>query len=418
MMAGMDALFVTPSQTGTGEAMTASYVARDLLRSGHAVRFAASPATARLLADIFPGGVTTFGHVERENRDIWDGLMRAVRPDVIVFADYALLFVTSGSIPLASPAWVAGVRRTGVRLATLDHLGFAQGPGAVYFGPPHLAVHAESFAPAPDDVEILLPCPLFEGAVPGWKGTPVRYWDQPPAIPDDVRAATRCELLASDERYLVVHSTPGWAIEMADEWGLPHYQVLPRLLAHYLSALPAPAVLVSVNDGGLLPESGAAHLRVANLAPLPAAAFERLLLSADLVVSDNRVSATMAKAVCAGVPAVALANSLRLRQAVAADDPHVAAIASDMERRRPGCIFPFDVFPIWSRNDLDQLGLFTQPLYDAALVRAELFGGAETAQRLVDLLADPASRRRLRESQDAYVASMSRVARAADVLAA
>ena len=414
----MKTLFVTPSQTGTGEAMTASSVARDLLSDGHAVHFAASPRTARLLADIVPGAVTMFGEGDGVNRAIWRDVVRTIRPDTIVFADYALLFMTSGSIQLATPAWVDEVRSLGARLATLDHLGFAQGPGIVYFGPPHLTVHAESIAPAPEDMEILLPCPLFDGPMPGWRGTPFRCWDRPPALADAVRDSTRHQLLAPGERFLVVHSTPGWAIRMAEEWGLPHYSVLPDLLAHYLSALPAPAVLVSVNDGDLLPPSDAPHLRVVNMPPVPAAVFERLLLSADLVVSDNSVSASLAKAVCAGVPTVALTNSLRLRQAVGADDPRVAELASDMERRRPGSIFPFDVFPIWSRQDLDQLGVFRQPLYDAALVRAELFGGAATAQRLVELLVDPAARLRLRASQDAYVASIAQVARAADLLTA
>jgi hypothetical protein len=412
----MHALVVTPSLTGTGEAMTAGYVARDLLGCGHTVQFAASPTTARLLTGLFPGAVTVFADEADDNRSIWRDLISARPPDVIVFADYPLLFMTSGTMPLACPDWIAELRETGARLVTLDHLGFAQGPGAVYFGPPHLALHVESFDPAPDDMQILLPCPLFDGPVPGWRGTPVRYWDQPPGIPDAAREDTRRQLLAGDERFLIVHSTPGWAIQMAEEWGLPHYDVLPRILAHYLSALPSPAVLVSINDGALLPASDAAHLRVVNMPQVPAVVFERLLLSADLVVSDNRVSASVAKAVCAGVPTVALTNSLRLRQAAAADDPQIAAVVGDMERRRPGSVFPFDVFPIWSRQDLDQLGLFRQPLYDAALVRAELFGGSATADLLAGLLVDPTTRRRLRESQDAYVSSISRVARAADVL--
>jgi hypothetical protein len=411
----MNVLFVTPSETGTGEAMTASAMACDLRRHGHTVHFAASPTTARFLRQIRPDNITVFGRSDVVNHALWRETVRSSHPDVIVFADYPLLFMTSGTIPLASARWINDLRQMRVRLATLDHLGFAQGPGIVYFGPPHLTCHAQSFAPVTDDMQILLPCPLFSGAVPGWRGMPFRYWDVPLTITEEVREATRREHLREHECFLLVHSTPGWAIRMAAQMRLPHYECLPRLLAHYLDGLPAPAALVSVNDGALLPE-GTPQLRVVNLPPMSPGAFERLLLSADLVFSDNKVSASVAKAVCAATASVALTNSFRLPRAAGADDPFVAALVNEMERLRPGSIFPFDVFPIWSRNDLDHLGVFQDGLYESAVVTAELFGGSATARRLVDLLVDPTSRARLRRLQDAYVETIAGLASATAVL--
>jgi Family of unknown function (DUF6365) len=411
----MNLLFVTPSETGTGEAMTAGAAACDLRRHGHTVHFAASPTTAHFLRQTFPDSITMFGHEESINRSMWKQTVRATEPDVIVFADYSLLFMTSGTIPLTSAGWIDELRHLRVRLATLDHVGYAQGPGVLYFGPSHLTCHAESFAAVPDDMHILLPCPLFSGPVPGWRGTPFRYWDVPLTLPDEVRDATRREHLRAHERYLLVHSTPGWAIRMATGMRLPHYDYLPRLLAHYLDDLPAPAVLVSVNNGALLPED-TSTLRVVNLPPMSPCAFERLLLSADLVFSDNKVSASVAKAVCAGTPSVVLSNSFRLTRVANGDDPFVAAVVNEMERRRPGSIFPFDVFPMWSRDDLDHLGVFRHGMYESALVSAELFGGSATARLLVELLTEPTPRARVRRAQDAYVAAVSGLASAADVL--
>jgi hypothetical protein len=411
----MNVLFVTPSETGTGEALTAIAMARDLQRRGHDAYFAASPVTARFVRQMIGGAVAEFGDTESLNRACWQDTVRLARPDVIVFADYPLLFMTSGTIPLASANWVDDLRQLRVRLATLDHLGFAQGPGVVYFGPPHLTFHAQSFAPVPDDMAILLPCPLFSGGVAGWKGTPFRYWDVPLTIPDEVRDATRRQYLNGRERFLVVHSTPRWAIRMAAEMCLPHYDHLPRLLAHYLHGLPAPAVLVSVNDGALLPDS-TPDLRVMNLPPLPPDSFERLLLSADVVLSDNTVSVSLAKAVCGRIASVALINSFRLPGAAGVDDDDVAAVVNEMERRRPGSVFPYAVFPIWTQHDLDQLGWCRQGPYASAVIEAELFGGPPTARVLVDLLVDPASRARLHRAQDAYIDSISRLPGAAEVL--
>ena len=411
----MNVLFVTPSETGTGEALTAIAMAHDLERCGHTVSFAASPVTARFVRQMVRGAIVEFGQAESLNRVRWKDAVGIARPDVIVFADYPLLFMTSGTIPLASASWIDDLRQLRVRLATLDHLGFAQGPGVLYFGPPHLTCHAQLFAPVPDDMQILLPCPLFSGAVSGWKGTPFRYWDVPLTIPDEVRDATRREYLRDRERFLLVHSTPRWAIRMAAEMRLPHYDYLPRLLAHYLRGLPAPAVLVSVNDGGLLPDI-APHLRVVNLPPLPPDVFERLLLSADLVLSDNKVSVSMAKAVCARTAGVALINSFRLPRAALTDDEDVAAVVHEMERGRAGSVFPYEVFPIWRRSDLDQLGLCRQGLYESAVISAELFGGSATARLLVDLLVDPASRATLHRAHDAYIEAISRLPSAADVV--
>ncbi len=124
----MNALFITPSESGTGEAITTRYMAEQLKALGHGIWFLASRLTAGLLRTEFPDAVTDFTDNRDVNQALWKGTLRRSAPDLVVFADYPLLFLTSGVVPLASAAWVGELADIAARLVTLDHLGYAQGP--------------------------------------------------------------------------------------------------------------------------------------------------------------------------------------------------------------------------------------------------------------------------------------------------
>jgi Family of unknown function (DUF6365) len=414
----MNALFITPSESGTGEAMTARYMAERLQAGGHGVFFLASALTANLLGTIFHERVTTLTADRARNRLLWDAALGAVHPDVIVFADYPLLFLSSGATPLASSEWIDALIRVPARLVTLDHLGYAQGPRIVYFGPPHLGLHAETFPAMPPTLEILLPCPIQEpGAVANRHGVAVRYWDLPLELDAGRRRTARRRYLESEDEYLIVHVTPGWAVRMATSLGLPYYNMLSILLERYLADLQRPATIVSVNDGGLLAERCTPALRIVNAAPMPPASFDDLLLAADLVVTDNKVSVSLAKAACAMIPAVVLRNSYSLGHLMTSAEPGIVEVIQAMERERAGSVFPHEVFPIWSPSDVDELGLFSANTYADAIVCVELFGGDATRRELVALLTDDSRRRSLASRQHAYASSIARLPAAEDLLA-
>jgi hypothetical protein len=414
----MNALFITPSESGTGEAITARYMAERLKVLGHGIWFLASGLTAGLLRTEFPDAVTTFTEDRRVNQSLWSATLRRTTPDLVVFADYPLLFLASGAVPLVSAAWVDQLTDIEARLVTLDHLGYAQGPRVVYFGPPHLGLHAETFPALPSSMEIVIPCPVQgTAAIAGRRGERVRYWDAPLLLDDAERRRTRAAYLQSDDDFLVVHSTPGWAVRMAAHLGLPHYRMLPRLLERYLAGLPRPVTVVSVNDGALLPERHAPDFRIVNAAPMRPASFDALVLAADLVLTDNKVSVTLAKAACGIIPAVVLRNSFRLSALTASSDPAIVGVVEAMEWARSGSIFPHEVFPIWSPADLDELGLFSGNDYAEAITCLELFGGETTRHELVALLTDAGRRRTLADRQRAYVASLQRLPPAEQVMA-
>jgi Family of unknown function (DUF6365) len=216
---------------------------------------------------------------------------------------------------------------------------------------------------------------------------------------------------------LVVHSAAGWARQAADLWNLPYYRHLSRLLSVYLTGLGRPVTVVSVNDGRLLAPADAPDVRIVNLAPIPAAEFEALLIASDLVLTENGVSVSLGKAVCGLRPAAVLANGHRLVDLVATAEPAIREIVLGMERDRLGAVFPYEVFPIWGRRELDQLGIHHANRFAAGFVRLEAFGGEATRSAIRDLLCDDATRSRLRARQGAYAAAVAALPGPAELLA-
>ncbi|MDQ3980594.1 MAG: DUF6365 family protein [Actinomycetota bacterium] len=381
----MRALFVTPSEVSSGEAVTALRMADEICRAGGEVRFLASRFTARLAPAI--ESLEILGPDPSENVRTWDRVAREFRPETVVFADYPLLFFANGVAPLVSEDWLSRLDGTGPALVTLDHLGYAQGPKTLFFGPSHLSFHAATFPALPEPMRVLLPCPSHDpGEDRSRTGIPFRYWDPP---------ADRAPR-GRDGGLLVLHATPQWAWRMAERFGLPYYRFLPSLLEHYLGELPVPVTVVSVNNGTLLPPVENPRIRVVNLGPLPAGEYERLLLGCDLLLSENGVSVSIGKAVCAGVPCVLLRNSFGLTELLEQAEPVVRRIVLDMEAARLGAVFPYEVFPLWRREEVPLAG----PVPGCTPI--EVFGGEPSRHLLHRLLLDDAFRTAARTVQQAY----------------
>jgi hypothetical protein len=227
-----------------------------------------------------------------------------------VFADYPLLFFSSGSVPLADDDWAVALERAGCALFTLDHLGYAQGERIVAFGPPHLTFGIEVMRALPAQMQVLLPCPINDPARDGLRGVP--FSGAPAsAITVAERRAVRNRYLENrrdDNALLVLHSTPGWAVHLARGLRLPHHRFLAELLAEMFAGCDRPVVVVSVNGDSLLAEMQRDGFRTINLQPLPPSDFERLIAAADLVLTDNAISVSLGKAVCLGRPCAVLAN--------------------------------------------------------------------------------------------------------------
>jgi len=413
----MRVIFVTPSEVSSGEAITALHTAENVRFNGGEVRFLSSAFTARLLKDSFPEDVTEFTTDAKTNAEIWESSLEQFKPHFVVFADYPLLFFSNGAAPLADDAWVRNLEEIDAMLVTLDHLGYAQRPMSVYFGPPHLSMHCERTPELPKRMRILLPCPLNEPSeVTSRKGTPFRCWHSPSQLTEDQRRATRALYLQDDGDLLIFHSAAGWASRFANRMQLPHYRFLTDILEHYLSTLERRVTLVSVNNGTLLASSNHANIRVHNLAPLTRDEFERLLFACDLVITENSISQTLGKAVCGLTPAAVLLNSYSLRELSAVTDEWLRELLFKFEGIKLGSIFPYEVFPIWRREDIEDLGVFEQNSFAEAFARLELFGGEATREQFAQLLLDEQTRAELRSRQETYVNRLSKIDDAYSVL--
>jgi Family of unknown function (DUF6365) len=404
----MKALFVTPNSFGSGEAITAMQIGRQLEQSGHEVRFFSEEFPARFLAERFAGKVDVLLDNPAEAGMNWRTRLDEFQPDAVVFADYPLLYLSvRGKVLLDPENWDA-LEAVGARLFTLDHLGMARGPMTLAFGPPHFVLSKAHLPALPKEIKVLLPCPI-NSAAPTNRGTPFRSWDLPLILPEARRQEIRNQFLKDGEELLIFHSVPAWAVEFCRRHRITFYDYFTRLLEIYLAGTGRAVTIVSVNGGSLLRQSSVSWLRVLNLSHLKASEFDEILLASDLVLTDNRVSNSLGKAVCGLVPCVTLHNTYRLAQIAEGDDRDVRNIALEMERDCAGSVFPFEVFPIWTAEDMDSLGIFRENPMARCMRQLEIFGGSETRSGFAELLTSQSSREDLRVRQREYVSMLERL---------
>jgi hypothetical protein len=400
----MKVLFVTPNSFGSGEAITAMQIGRQLEKSGHDVRFFSEQFPAQFLAERFAGKVDELSEDPTEAGINWRARLRGFHPDAVVFADYPLLYLSRhGQALLEDENWKA-LEALGTQLYTLDHLGMSCGPMKLAFGPPHLELSKAHLSALPPEMKVLRPCPINHPAPASThNGVPFRSWDLPFTLTDARSHEVRSRFLKDGEELLIFHSVPAWAVEFCRRHRITIYSYLTRLFEVYLAGLGRAVTIVSVNGGSLLQPSSVSWLRVLNLSHLKSSEYDEILLASDLVITDNCISNSMGKAVCGLVPCVALHNSYRLPQIVERDDADVRNIVLEMERDLAGSVFPFEVFPIWTAEDINALGIFRENPMTQSMRQVEIFGGSETRTGLAEVLASSSCREELRAHQQVYV---------------
>jgi Family of unknown function (DUF6365) len=414
-------LIVAPVADGSGETITALHVAERLAARGGTVGFLASPFARRFIESRFPDPIWALNDDGSHNVVQWNRALAEMRPDIVLFADYPLMFFPRGCVPLGhEPGWAASLESVSAILVTLDHFGFAQGAEerGFFMGPPHLGFAAYYRLPAlPAAMKVMLPCPMHEpGAVDGRVGEPFRYWDVPLSLPAADRDEVRRKFGLRDGDRLVFHSVPNWAVKATAQLGLPFYWYLPDLLDFYFEDLEAPVVIVSVNDGSLLRASPGSSVRITSLGPVPPAEFEALLLGADLVVTENKLSISMGKAVCALRPCAVLTNGYRLIELAERAEGRTREVLFAMERARLGSVYRYAVFPSVTPEDIDVIGLYRGNRLSRAFREFEVFGGDETRQAFRRLLFDGDERAALRARQQEYVEAVRLLPDSAAVL--
>ena len=254
-------------------------------------------------------------------------------------------------------------------------------------------------------MRVLLPCPMHEPSpLPGRRGVPFRCWT--PRCPSERERDAARSPFVSRSGYLVIHAVSSWAWEIARARRSPYYDLLPSLLESYFADCPRPVTIVSINNGSLLPAAPEGKIRIVNVSSLAADEHERLLASADLVLTENCFSSTLAKAVCCGVPGVAWQNVFdgpTLRDCVGDDAPRALL---EVLRWAPASIEPWLVFPLISMDWRQQLRMLDDNSIGRGFLRLEIFGGQATSEALRGLLFESPVRRSMEEDGRSYARSM------------
>lgn len=409
------ALFVTPSEVSSGEAITALHMGEELAAKGWSVRFLASRFTSGFLAPRLGDRVTVLGRDMAENRRCWEGVLEDFQPGHVVFADYPLLSFAGAAAPLWDADWEEALPVADAALFTLDHLGYAQRPGLVFFGPPHETIGVQRIQPLPPWIRILLPCPLHDPEHSPLRGHPFRLRGLNGAAGSHGGDARQRHLRSSDES-LVLHFVSHWACDAARLISSPYYSLLPEWLVRHLRGIGRPVTVISVNNGALLPELESDGVRILNARPMSPSDFEALLAAADLVLTENRISVSLSRAISMLRPAAVLRNTRSVLDISMQGPAEAAVFAELMERVRIGSVFPFEVFPIWSRPDLEVLGIFDESCLGGAFDEIELFGGEASARQLRQLLTDQSARARMREAQLSYLRRLESLPSCSQVL--
>jgi hypothetical protein len=310
------------------------------------------------------------------------------------------------------------VRALDTCLVTLDHFGFAQGEMAMFFGPPHRSAEYHRFDAIPERMKIMLPCPMHEPhPVPGRKGRPFRYWDVPLTIAREERAAMRRRHLRDPDELLIFHTVSNWAWKTEQSLGHHFYANLSELLTLYLSEIDRRVTVLSLNSGALLAPSSHPRISIVNLGTVSPPEMDRLLFSADLVLTENQVSISLGKAVCGLQTAAAFRNGFGILELLDRANGRLRELVLAIENPRPGSIYPFEVYPTGMRDLLEQIVLYRDSSLPAAFERLEIFGGEETGRALANLLADERTRAELGARQRVYVDRLAALPRGAAVLA-
>ncbi len=405
MSARAKILFVTPVESGSGETISALHAADRIAARGGSVAFVSSTFASRFLIPKYRDVLYVLTNSREKNGKIWMTALQKFRPDCIVFADYPLMYFSSGSARIMDREKLADhLQRLDCRLASFDHAFWGQKGRGMYFGPSHLSFCYETWPDVPESMALYLPCPMHEPRERSWrKGMAYRNWDVPRTLTAKRRRAIRAEYLEDGRKHLIFHSIPDWAVRMSRRHRLPLYKFLGEILEYHLGNLAGATTLVSVNKGKALRQTRARKLRIVNLPYLEKTAFEELQLSADLYLTENRVSLSMGKAICGLIPSVVMRNTRTYRELVNRLSGPIYTLITRMEGGRPGSIYPFDIYPSGGQREFETLGLYRENSLVDCFFDLELFDEDETPDRLQEILTDRKTRNALREKQYRYV---------------
>lgn len=410
----MKMLFLAPSRLSRGDAAIAADLARQMPGKRVQVGFVSSAESLPQLHDLGMPTLPLTGATPQENLAILDRVVRGFRPNLVIAAD---AFAVNESCDWSGLTVELLRERYDCPVGSIDRLGWAAANyTADFYGgarvtlprlldgcdlvirtcPPHAPVPGEAAGPAV----------LYAALHPGG----LRDGGLRRAAVDDVAVARTDQETAATGRPVVFIANSEWEYR-----NVRHsvsvgrlIEALPRVLHSHLAALGRPVHVVHVGPREWrFPTADGIEYR--HFSRLPYAMFHARLASADLFVTTNTLSATLGRAVLAGVPSLVLQN--RSTVAEGAGPGWLTRAASGLGRA-----YPFRVAPLGWYDLLEPL-LSGNPYRDC-FATEEIFDGEAVRARMSALLDGGPEGTRLRERQEDFRERLAGLAPPVDVLRA
>jgi hypothetical protein len=402
----MRLLFLAPSRLSKGDAALAADLARRLPRSGFRVGFVAASEALPQLHDLGMPALPLTGATPAENLAILDRVVRGFRPDCVVAADAFAVHQSHGWSGLT----IGSLReRYGCPVGSLDRLGWpATGYTVDCYGGDRV-----QFPRLLDGCDLLIRTGPPHPPEPGPPGVAVAAL-HPGGLHDGGLRPSRVDgaddLSGNAGQPVIFLANSPWEHRNPLR-SLPVAQLidaLPRIVHSHLAALGRPLRVIHVGPRRWRFQP-ADRIDYRHFHRLPYPMFHARLVAADLFLTTNVLSATLARAVMAGVPALALTNSRELEPGAAPD--WLAGTAPLLRTA-----YPFRVAPLgWH----DLLGpLLSDNPYRGCFATAGIFDRAEVVHQLAGLLDDPPTRAALGQRQQDYREQLTRLAPPADAIRA
>jgi hypothetical protein len=314
------AIFLVAPSRAYGEINVAIPLARSIVNSGGEVWFLASPLASGLANTQFPERVFELSSSRDDNQRTFWRMIKKYRANMVVFTElYEIIQPRRMTdCPLLSFNFFRDLEYLDATFVFVDFIAHVPALQEIA-GCPRCAKRfgarqLESFL---QRLWVVLPCPLNEPAeVPGRCGVPYRIHDLPIPVPANDRHRVRKRMLGQNsgrDGILIVRTGSSWQAKLAEEYGVRVYEHLTDLLAGYLAGIKRTITLVSVSDKQFLHPDQSKKIRVVNIGNLAPDDYQRLILSADLVLTDNQIGYTLATTI-GNVPGGVMVNSYSAEQ--------------------------------------------------------------------------------------------------------
>lgn len=386
----MRLLFLAPGRLSRGDAIVAAHLARALPRSRFQVGFAAAAEVMPHLHDLGMPTLPLTGAKPDDNLGILDGIVRDFEPDCLIAADP---FAMHYSRELSGLTIETLRERYGRPVGGLDRLGWqAADYTADFYGGdrvrfPRLldgcdvVIRTSPLNPAEADPPgVVTAAPRSGGLRDGGRGPSTAAEPHDPTASADIPTVF---LVNSPWEYRnPTRSLP--AAQLID--------ALPRLLHSHLAALGRPLRVLHVGPRRWSFQP-AEQIEYRHFSNLPYPMFHERLVSADVFLTANVLSPSLAQAVLSGVPSLVFHNHEQL-------GPHEIPEWATAAARLLRTAHPFHVAPLGWHDLLEPL--MSGSPYRDCFATAGVFDRPAALGSLAALLDEHTVRAGLRERQQDY----------------